>query len=413
MRVRGPIAVSAMVVAGLVTAGSAASIDRSQPAAPEPRLAANVASATPSGTVGLIPASPKPARSLRAASPDVGTPFAGALPVRDVAIPSVVGPLGIPEIVLAAYRNAELALAASDPNCGLSWNLLAGIGRIESGHANGGRTDAAGTTVTRILGPALNGSLAGNAVIGDSDSGALDGDNTHDRAVGPMQFIPSTWRTYASDGNADGVADPNNVFDAALSAGKYLCSGGLDLRDAAQEVRAVLRYNNSMAYAANVISWSVAYRTGGSPATVAISPDLVAPGTSPIDASSLLAADSRSAGIPGVEAATTTTTPGESSTTTVTTETMMTIPGLPPFPCGIFCPPPPPPLPTAFDDPSQTPTTSVTPTTTTTTTTTTHDDHHDDHYHAPAVVPATADPAAGHPAADRPVSARCATGGRW
>ncbi|MBF6079696.1 lytic murein transglycosylase, partial [Nocardia beijingensis] len=169
---------------------------------------------------------------------------------------------------------AELALGSSVPGCGLSWSLLAGIGRIESGHAGGGRTDAAGTTVTPIFGPALDGSLPGNEVIKAADGGFV-------RAVGPMQFLPGTWGVYAADGNGDGVADPHNVFDAALAAGKYLCSGGLDLRDPAQELRAVLRYNNSMAYAANVLSWSRAYRTGGSPAQVRVSPDLVAPGSLP------------------------------------------------------------------------------------------------------------------------------------
>ena len=73
-----------------------------------------------------------------------------------------------------------------------------------------------GTTVTPILGPVLDGRLAGNEVIRDTDKGAIDGDPTHDRAVGPMQFIPATWAGYASDGNGDGIKDPNNVFDAAL-----------------------------------------------------------------------------------------------------------------------------------------------------------------------------------------------------
>lgn len=52
------------------------------------------------------------------------------------------GALGIPAMALSAYRNAELKMAAAAPGCGVSWNLLAGIGRIESMHANGGATDA-------------------------------------------------------------------------------------------------------------------------------------------------------------------------------------------------------------------------------------------------------------------------------
>src|ERR1700759_4701401 len=55
------------------------------------------------------------------------------------------GKTGIPGMALNAYRNAERMMATSDPGCGISWNLLAGIGRIESGHANGGAHHARGT----------------------------------------------------------------------------------------------------------------------------------------------------------------------------------------------------------------------------------------------------------------------------
>ncbi|MFE7799880.1 lytic murein transglycosylase [Nocardia sp. NPDC057440] len=257
--------------------------------------------------------------------------FAGSVPLHDIVLPVTGGALGIPEMVLAAYRNAELALESSMPGCGVSWNLLAGIGRIESGHAGGGRTDAAGTTVTPIFGPALDGTLPGNEVIRATDGTAV-------RAIGPMQFLPSTWSAYAADGNGDGVADPHNVFDASLAAGKYLCSGGVNLRDPAQELRSVLRYNNSMAYAANVLSWSGAYRTGGTPRQVTISPDLIPPGTAPKQASpDMLAANS--------VAPSTAAEPPPAATTTVyppvPAQVMINIPGLPPIPCGIFCPTPP------------------------------------------------------------------------
>ncbi|MFH5232064.1 lytic transglycosylase domain-containing protein [Antrihabitans spumae] len=343
MRLKAPITVSALVLAGLVSAGSSSN---SMPSGPDPRTPAPLLAAAEqpavTGIVGIVPTTHKPARKFREATPAAGVPFTGGVPLRDVAIPGIVGALGIPEIVLAAYRNAELALAASEPNCGVSWNLLAGIGKIESGHAGGGRTDAAGTTAARVLGPTLDGTLAGNNIISDTDGGALDGDSIHDRAVGPMQFIPGTWKFYASDGNGDGVSDPNNVFDATVSAAKYLCSGGLNLRDPAQELRAVLRYNNSMAYAANVLSWSAAYRTGGSPSAVSISPDLIPPGASPIDVSALTEAAEDKTTTPS-------TTPSEtpSTTTTPPPPPMIVIPGLPPIPCGIFCPPPPPPPPAA------------------------------------------------------------------
>ncbi|BBU21758.1 hypothetical protein MYXE_15470 [Mycobacterium xenopi] len=169
------------------------------------------------------------------------------------------GVLGIPKMALSAYRNAEQIMAASDPGCGVSWNLLAGIGRIESMHANGGATDARGTAISPIYGPALDGTLPGNAIVVQS---SIAGRVTYARAMGPMQFLPGTWAHYASDGDGDGVADPQNLYDSTLAAARYLCSGGLNLRDSSQVIAAILRYNNSMPYARNVLGWAAAYATG-------------------------------------------------------------------------------------------------------------------------------------------------------
>ncbi|MGC0362997.1 membrane-bound lytic murein transglycosylase B [Rhodococcus sp. 27YEA15] len=177
------------------------------------------------------------------------------------------GALGIPGVSLAAYQNAERMLAVSNPGCNMRWTLIAGIGRVESGHANDGRdADAHGDLLTPVIGLPLNGSLPGQAVIMDTDGGALDGDPVYDRAVGPMQFLPSTWAIYGSDGNGDGKADPQNLFDSALTTGKYLCDGGLNMNDVTQAAAAIHRYNNSAAYVANVLAWSLGYSTGIVPA---------------------------------------------------------------------------------------------------------------------------------------------------
>ncbi|SOJ56619.1 hypothetical protein MSIMFB_04095 [Mycobacterium simulans] len=169
------------------------------------------------------------------------------------------GALGIPIMALSAYRNAEQKMAAAAPGCGISWNLLAGIGRIESMHANGGAVDAHGTAVNPIYGPALDGTLPGNEIIIQSNVGNRV---TYARAMGPMQFLPGTWARYAVDGDGDGVPDPQNIFDSTLAAARYLCSGGLNLRDPGQVMAAILRYNNSMPYAQNVLGWAAAYATG-------------------------------------------------------------------------------------------------------------------------------------------------------
>ncbi|MEU9183426.1 lytic murein transglycosylase [Streptomyces sp. NPDC048484] len=167
---------------------------------------------------------------------------------------------GIPATVLDAYKKAEVSLGESKPGCKLPWQLLAAIGKVESGQARGGRVDANGTTTTPILGPVLNG--IGFARITDTDGGAYDGDTTHDRAVGPMQFIPSTWEWAGRDGNDDGKKDPNNVYDAALAAGHYLCRFDWDLSDRADLRRAILSYNNSTDYLNTVLSWLEYYRKG-------------------------------------------------------------------------------------------------------------------------------------------------------
>jgi membrane-bound lytic murein transglycosylase B len=167
---------------------------------------------------------------------------------------------GIPATVLDAYKKAAAALQESKPGCKLPWELLAAIGKVESGQARGGRVDANGTTFSPILGPQLNGS--GFAHISDTDNGAYDGDSSYDRAVGPMQFIPSTWAWAGRDGNGDGKKDPNNVYDAALAAGHYLCRYGWDLSTQADLNRAILSYNNSQDYLNLVMRWLEYYRKG-------------------------------------------------------------------------------------------------------------------------------------------------------
>jgi membrane-bound lytic murein transglycosylase B len=167
---------------------------------------------------------------------------------------------GIPATILDAYKKAETELAASKPGCNLPWQLLAAIGKVESGQARGGQVDADGTTTSKILGPALDGN--GFALIKDTDNGAYDGNSTYDQAVGPMQFIPSTWAWAGRDGNGDGKKDPNNIYDAALAAGHYLCRNDWNLSTDAGLRSAILSYNNSTDYLNTVLSWLEYYRKG-------------------------------------------------------------------------------------------------------------------------------------------------------
>lgn len=155
---------------------------------------------------------------------------------------------GIPLRALLAYAGAELRLRAEQPTCGLGWNTLAAIGWVESEHGSihGGTIAPDGLVSPAIVGIPLDG--AGVEAIADTDGGLLDGDTVWDRAVGPMQFIPATWEQFAADGDGDGRADVHRIDDAVLTAARYLCASGGDLRDAADWIAAVSSYNSSIDY---------------------------------------------------------------------------------------------------------------------------------------------------------------------
>ena len=183
---------------------------------------------------------------------------------------------GIPVTALEAYQNAANMADAADPSCHLPWPLLAGIGRVESDHGRYGgavlRPD--GSSTKPIIGPPLDGN--GTEVVLDTDNGKLDGDPVYDRAVGPMQFIPSTWAIYGTDGNSDGIADPFNIFDAAAAAAHYLCVAGGDLSTTAGQTRAVLSYNHSVAYLDEVLALERTYASG-EPGLIIPQPPVSAP----------------------------------------------------------------------------------------------------------------------------------------
>ena len=170
---------------------------------------------------------------------------------------------GIPAAALAAYQRAETVINSADAACHLSWQLVAAIGRVESDHGrtNGNTLDTQGVAQPGIFGPPLNGA-DGTTKISDSDAGQYDADSTWDRAVGPMQFIPSTWSVVGVDADGDGQRNPQDVDDAALATAVYLCSGDDDLAETAGQRAAVLRYNHSQAYVDLVLSIMNAYLDG-------------------------------------------------------------------------------------------------------------------------------------------------------
>ncbi|MFF5854084.1 lytic murein transglycosylase [Streptomyces sp. NPDC012751] len=192
--------------------------------------------------------------------PPLKSPAPSASPSAGTPVTRAEGEAGIPATVLDAYQKAAAELRSAKPGCNLPWQLLAAIGNVESGQARGGQVDADGTTLRRILGPQLDGN--GFALIPDTDNGAFDGNSDYDQAVGPMQFIPSTWAWAGRDGNGDGKKDPNNVYDAALAAGHYLCRNDWDLSREGDLHSAILSYNNSQDYLDLVLNWMEYYRKG-------------------------------------------------------------------------------------------------------------------------------------------------------
>jgi hypothetical protein len=260
--------------AAVLALSAATGAKLTSPAPPEEASPASI-------TQVVLQAGEDPAAALAAEAVPVPAPGSAAAPAREAGR-TPIGTMGIPAPILAAYQKAAGAAQLSDPDCGITWPLLAAIGWIESGHSRGGQVDTAGSTLSPILGPVLAGGPR-VAAIGDSDGGRLDGDDRWDRAVGPMQFIPSTWAAYATDGNADGVASPHNVYDAAATAGRYLCAGGSDLRTSSGAAEAVYRYNHSSEYVRWVLAFAAGYAPGvfsfpvaPTPSDVSVSPPAVA-----------------------------------------------------------------------------------------------------------------------------------------
>ena len=240
------------------TTGPEASNDGTPAQAPgkhrtaDPTIGTQAQAAPKAGVEGVADITPAPRLSNPAFPPPAQAAAA-------VSTPSAVATGEIPVINYKAYKNAADTMARTTPGCGIPWTIIGGIGRVESHHANMGDANADGTLKNAIYGPTLDGSLGGNEVIYDTDGGTLDGDSTYDRAVGPMQFLPSTWKMFATDGNGDGKADPQNLYDAALTTAKYLCSEGINMRTDDGQTRAILRYNQSYEYVSDVRGYARNY----------------------------------------------------------------------------------------------------------------------------------------------------------
>jgi hypothetical protein len=154
-------------------------------------------------------------------------PPAAALPTRQ-APPSRTAITDIPARYLRLYRQAA-------PHCpGLSWTVLAAVGKVESDH---GRAHLPGVR------------------SGWNQAGA----------AGPMQFgigvgrAGNAWARFGRDHDHDGHTNIYDPGDAIPAAARYLCNAGAPSRlDAA-----LYAYNPSLAYVARVKAIARRYAAGG------------------------------------------------------------------------------------------------------------------------------------------------------
>ncbi|MER7459525.1 lytic murein transglycosylase [Micromonospora sp. NPDC126480] len=234
------------------------------PAAVRPRAVAVDAGAPSATAPTSAPDAPLPGTMPPLGGPSITPPTGGTVPVPTSGTgrpadalagwAGQIGPkVGIEPLAMQAYGYAELVLAQTTPSCGLSWTTLAAIGHVESAHgqANNARLGPDGRATPEIIGLPLDGQ-GGRMLIRDTDRGTLDRDTTYDRAIGPMQFIPTTWQEVGADADNDGRKDPHDIDDAALAAANYLCKGGRNLSIAGDWWNAILSYNDVRRYAQDV-----------------------------------------------------------------------------------------------------------------------------------------------------------------
>ncbi len=216
----------------------------------------NSASADADGPGTLPDGTVLPAAAIEAPA-SVGDPVARAAALTPGSASS------IPQAALSAYQRAEAVINQADRGCRLPWELIAAIGRVESDHGRfgGNVLDDEGVARPGIYGIPLNGKNNTQS-ISDTDAGQYDDDTRWDRAVGPMQFIPSTWSVVGVDGDADGTRNPQDIDDSALATAVYLCSGDDDLSAEKGQRASVYRYNHSNEYVDLVLSIMQAYMDG-------------------------------------------------------------------------------------------------------------------------------------------------------
>lgn len=164
---------------------------------------------------------------LLAAATQEATASGGATPPAPETV-AIASATAIPARALQAYLEAEAYAATELPGCGLQWQFLAAFGEVESHHGS-----------------------YGGAVMSDDgvvSPGIYGPPTPYGRAVGPMQFLESTWAKFGAGAN------PQDIDEAAKATARYLCYGGRDLGSDADRRAAAFSYNHADWYVANIIA---------------------------------------------------------------------------------------------------------------------------------------------------------------
>jgi hypothetical protein len=143
--------------------------------------------------------------------------------------PSSTAIADVPLELVAVYQSAAHA-------CGMPWEVLAAVGKVESDH---GRSTAPGVP-----------------------SGTVNSAG----ARGPMQFLDATWQAFGVDADSDGQANVYDPVDAIWGAANYLCANGAGDRNALRG--ALYAYNHSDSYIDQVLRTANEYTSAStSPGT--------------------------------------------------------------------------------------------------------------------------------------------------
>ena len=163
----------------------------------------------PAQPSAAMPAGPAPKPAV-AAPPD--RPNASDLVELDSWARRLAKPTRLPPNVLAAYGRAEMWLRDESPGCYLSWGTLAGIGQVQA--------------------------------VGS----------------GPLPVPDTVWQRWSARASSDGQRpEPRDVDDAALTAARALCAGGVDLSTGPGWWNAVLGYTGSLADTRDILATANGY----------------------------------------------------------------------------------------------------------------------------------------------------------